>query len=116
MQFLREFAAATDFFCNSHVWCFLFVLGGGLENIFCNFYEMNSSQEFFLYCENVGVDGSAFSNLKALALLTSSLLISDFWVFLSFPSDRSVFVPSGRCAEDAATAGEIKRKPEILAN
>ena len=25
---------------------------------FGNFYEINSSQEFFLYCENFGVDGN----------------------------------------------------------
>ena len=34
------------FFCNSHVWCFLFLLGGG-PDLLCNFYEINSSQEFF---------------------------------------------------------------------
>ena len=40
------------------------------------------------------------------ALLTLSLLISeDFWVFLSFLSDRRAIVPSGRCAENAAIAG-----------
>ena len=25
---------------------------------FCNFYEINSSQDFFLYCKNLGVDGT----------------------------------------------------------
>ena len=37
---------------------FCFFGGGGLENIFCNFYEINSSQAFFLYCKDFGVDGS----------------------------------------------------------
>ena len=31
--------------------------GSTLENIFCNFYEINSSQDSFLYCKNFGVDG-----------------------------------------------------------
>ena len=44
------------------------------------------------------------------ALLTFSLLISeDFWVFLPFLSDRSVFVASDECAESTATAGKIKK-------
>ena len=43
------------FFCNSHA---LLGESRGLENIFCKFYEINSSQEFFLYCKNFGVDGN----------------------------------------------------------
>ena len=42
------------FFCNSHA---LLGESRGLENIFCKFYEINSSQEFFLYCKHFGVDG-----------------------------------------------------------
>ena len=53
-EFLREFVAATDFFCNSHA---LLGESRGPENIFCSFYEINSSQYFFLYCKNFGVDG-----------------------------------------------------------
>ena len=37
---------------------FFVSLGGGLENIFCNFYEINSSQDVFLYCKHFGVDGT----------------------------------------------------------
>ena len=36
---------------------FCFFWGGGLDICFCNFYEINSSQDFFLYCANFGVDG-----------------------------------------------------------
>ena len=43
------------FFCNSHA---LLGESRGLENIFCNFYEINSSQDLFLYCKNFGVDGN----------------------------------------------------------
>ena len=46
-------------------------------------------------------------------LLTFSLLIrEDFWVFLPFLSDRTVFTPSDKCAEDTAVATEIKKQPE----
>ena len=50
---------------------------------------------------------SAFSNLK---------VSEDFWVFLSFISDRSVFSPSGQCAENAEIARKREENPEILAN
>ena len=51
-------------------------------------------------------------------LLTFSLLISeDFWIFLSFPSDRSVFCPpTNVLKKNAAIAGKIKEKPKILTN
>ena len=40
-------------------------------------------------------------------LSTFSLLISeDFWVSLSFVSDRSVFAPSDKCAESTAITGK----------
>ena len=45
-------------FCNSHA---LLGESRGLENIFCKFHEINSSQEFFLYCKNFGVDGKLYS-------------------------------------------------------
>ena len=52
-----------------------------------------------------------------MTLLTFSLLISkDFLVLLSFLSDCSVSIPSTKCAENTAIAGEIRNKPEILAN
>ena len=50
-------------------------------------------------------------------MLTFSWLISeDFWGFLSFLSDRSVFVPSDRCAENTAIAGKSRnaRNPHQL--
>ena len=37
------------------------ILAQRWKNISCNFYEMKSSQELFLYCKNVGVDGSGFT-------------------------------------------------------
>ena len=68
-NFFREFVAATDFFVTpmrssgsrvdiaqkpnksgqilDHRWKY-----------FCNFYEINSSQNFFLHCKNFGVDGT----------------------------------------------------------
>ena len=67
--FLREFVAATDFCCEKKqqsestdiarpMWCFFVSLGaGGWKTFFCNFYDTNSSQDFFLYCEDFGVDG-----------------------------------------------------------
>ena len=43
------------------------------------------------------------------ALLTFSLLISEaFWAFLSFPNDRSVFVPSDTCAEMLRSLGNSR--------
>ena len=60
------------FFCNSHAllgksrgYCTKTKQewpdsGSTLENIFCNFYEINFSQDFFLYCKHFGVDGSRF--------------------------------------------------------
>ena len=32
--------------------------GGRLENIFCNFYEINSSRDSFCIAKNFGVDGT----------------------------------------------------------
>ena len=69
LLFLREFVAAPIFFCNSHAllgesrgYCPKTKQewpdsGSTLENIFCNFYEINSSQDCFLHCKNFGVDG-----------------------------------------------------------
>ena len=49
--------------------------------------------------------------LCPLSLLNFSLLISeDFWVFLSSLSDRSVFAPSNKCAENSVAARKVKRK------
>ena len=42
---------------------FVSFFGGGLEICFCNFYEINSSQDLFLYCENFGVEGSVMPKL-----------------------------------------------------
>ena len=51
------------------------------------------------------------------SLLTFYLLSSeDFWVFFSFLSARSVFVPSDKCAESAAIAEKSRKTPEILTN
>ena len=48
---------------------------------------------------------------------TFSLLISeDFGAFLSLLSDRSVFKPSGKCAENTANARKREQNPEILTN
>ena len=41
------------------------------KNIFCNFYEINSSQDFFLYCKNFGVDGSGLRGVTASSLQSS---------------------------------------------
>ena len=49
-----------------------------------------------------------------LSLVNLFLPIEEFWVFLSFLSDRSVFVPSDACAESTAIAGKIKEKSEDL--
>ena len=50
---------------------------------------------------------------QPITLLTFSLLISeDFWVFLSFLSDRSAFVPSDKCAENTPIAGKREKNPE----
>ena len=38
--------------------------GSTLENIFCTFYEINSSQDCFLYCKHFGVDGIFCLQLK----------------------------------------------------
>ena len=79
---------------------FCFFGGGGLENIFCNFYEINSSQEFFWYCKKFGVDGISINlcmDLPVTLFLSLSLslfllffLVSFFLrvrlsLFLSFP-------------------------------
>ena len=59
----------------------------------------------------------ALHGLRALEetlLSFSSLIRDDFWVLLSFLCDRSVFVPSDKCAGSTAMAGKIKKKPEIL--
>ena len=40
-------------------------------------------------------------------LVNFSLLIcEDFWVFFSFLSDRSVFIPYDKCVENTAIAGK----------
>ena len=69
LLFLREFVAAPISFCNSHAllgesqqeWP---DSGSTLENIFCSFYEINSSQDVFLYCKIFGVDGMSTDSLK----------------------------------------------------
>ena len=38
--------------------------GSTLENIFCNFYEINSSQDFFCIAKHFGVDGIARTRLS----------------------------------------------------
>ena len=53
-----------------------------------------------------------FMGRSATLLALSSLISVDFWDFLSFLSDRSVFVPSDKCAENTAIAVKIKRKPK----
>ena len=50
-----------------------FFWGGAGISFFCNFYEINSSQDFFLYCENFGVDGiwirvSGFTELRGFEM------------------------------------------------
>ena len=69
LYFLREFVAAPIFFCNSHAllgesrgYCTKTKQewpdsGSTLETFFGNSYEINASQDFFLYCKNFGVDG-----------------------------------------------------------
>ena len=42
--------------------------GSTLENIFWNFYEINSSQDFLLYCKNVGVDGNSEESHASIIL------------------------------------------------
>ena len=53
-----------------------------------------------------------------LPCLTFSLLTSeDFWVFLSFLSDRSVFIPSDKCAEKILRLlGKSRKNQEIPTN
>ena len=36
---------------------------------FCNFYEINSSQEVFLYCKNFGVDGKVIFNVSSVEVI-----------------------------------------------
>ena len=68
LYFLREFVAAP-IFCNSHAllgesrgYCTKTKQewpdsGSTLENIFCSFCQINSSQEFFCIAKTFGVDG-----------------------------------------------------------
>ena len=66
------------FFCDSHA---LLGESRGLEDIFCNFYKINSSQDLFLYCKNFGVDGRhiGIPNFKSNGL--SAALRSPFGSF-----------------------------------
>ena len=58
---------------------------------------------------------SGFRHLNAL--LTFSLLISeDFWVFLSFLSDRSLFSTFVGLYKNTAIAEKREENPEILTN
>ena len=57
------------------------------------------------------------SSIMGITLLIFSLLVSeDFWVLLSFLSDRSAKIPCNKCAENTGIAGRIKRQLEILTN
>ena len=65
-----------------------------------------------------GLQGTrdSFGTLGPDLVNLSLLLSEDFCVFLSFLSDRSVFAPSDKHAENMAIAGKFKKKPEILTN
>ena len=78
--------------------------------------EAEISEEKRLFTERRGEGTGPFSEplrsencffLFPFALLSFSLLISeDFWIFLSFLSDRNVFMPSDKCAENTAIVGK----------
>ena len=77
-------------------------------------YDWLKSDEFSL---KFGECSLKFGEFSLTTLLTFSLLISDdFCVFLACLGDRSLFIPSDKCAENTVIARKREENSEILTN